>query len=205
MKYWRKTPLNEITRQDILRRSKTESESSKLRYMKMKFYSAKDIEIDFSELYSNDSFVARMSVSKYDVIIAFEGAFQNLAYETRNIRKNRRKGWLSKVSDAQLKKMLTDCISRSLDNEDLQVSCTCSDFQYRFHYWLSQPDVDAVYGMKQNVAPEVRNVNNNQGYVCKHVLAALFGKRWAIAAAKVWASYIKSNIELTEEMIFEYR
>ena len=101
--------------------------------------------------------------------------------------------------------MLTDCISRSLDNEDLQVSCTCSDFKYRFHYWLSQPDVDAVYGMKQNVAPEVRNVNNNQGYVCKHVLAALFGKRWAIAAAKVWASYIKSNIELTEEMIFEYR
>ena len=171
----------------------------------MKFYSAKDIEIDFSELYSNDSFVARMSVSKYDVIIAFEGAFQNLAYETRNIRKNRRKGWLSKVSDAQLKKMLTDCISRALDNEDLQVSCTCSDFQYRFHYWLSQPDVDAVYGMKQNVAPEVRNVNNNQGYVCKHVLAALFGKRWAIAAAKVWASYIKNNIELTEEIIFEYR
>lgn len=146
-----------------------------------------------------------MLVGGYTVIISFEGAFQNLAYETRNIRKNKREGWLSKISDNELKKIITNCISKALDSEDLQVSCSCPDFKYRFAYWLSRPDVDAIYGIKQNVEPEVRNVNNNQGYVCKHVLASLFGKRWAIAAAKVWAKYIESNIELTEEIIWDLR
>jgi hypothetical protein len=202
---WRKTPLNEITRNDILRRSKNESESSRRRYAKLKFYTSKDIQIDFSELYSYDSFVARMRVGDYTVIIAFEGAFQNFAQDTASIRKNQRNGWLKKINDTELKKLLTNSISKSLDNEDLQVACSCPDFQYRFDYYLSRPDVDAKYGVKQNVEPEVRNVANNQGYVCKHLLAALYGKRWAIAAAKVWLNYIKHNIELTEEIIWDLR
>lgn len=195
MKYWRKTPLNEITRREILRRSKTESESSRRRYFKLQNYSSRNISIDFVELYSYDSFVARMRVGGYDVIVSFEGPFENLYQTVR--------GWggVNRWKRITLK-ILTDCISKALDDEDLQVDCSCPDFQYRFAYWLSRPDVDAKYGMKQNTEPEVRNTGNNQGYVCKHVLAALYGKRWVIAAAKIWLNYIRTNPGLTEEAIW---
>lgn len=73
---------------------------------------------------------------------------------------------------------------------------------YRYDYWLSRPDVDAKYGVKQNRPPKVRNVKNNKGYVCKHLLAVLYGKRWVPAAAKAWLSYIKANPELAEELIW---
>lgn len=71
---------------------------------------------------------------------------------------------------------------------------------YRFAYWLTQ--ADAKYGTPQNRPPKVRNVRNNKGGACKHVLAVLFGKYWVPAAAKAWLSYIKENPELAEELIW---
>lgn len=71
---------------------------------------------------------------------------------------------------------------------------------YRFDYWLTQ--AGAKYGTPQNRPPRVRNVKNNKGYVCKHILAVLYGKRWVPAAAKAWLSYIRQNPELAEEMIW---
>ncbi len=71
---------------------------------------------------------------------------------------------------------------------------------YRFDYWLSQEG--GKYGPLQNRPPKVRNVNNNKGYVCKHILNALHGKRWVIAAASAWLDYIKANPELSSEYIW---
>ena len=188
-----KTPLNEITRYDILTRSKKES---KKRYDKKQFYkSSRFGTVDFEELVNNDSFVWKCIVGDYNVIIAFEGPFENLKWEVRSWRGPNR----IKRINLQL---LTNCISRALDEEDLQVSCSCPDFKFRFSYWLSRPDVDAKYGMKQNVAPTVRNVNNNQGYVCKHVLACLFGKRWTIAAAKAWKQFIDANPDFVADRLW---
>lgn len=73
---------------------------------------------------------------------------------------------------------------------------------YRFAYWLSRPDVDAKYGVKQNVPPKVRNVKNNKGYVCKHILSVLYGKRFVPGAARAWLQYIQANPELAEELIW---
>ena len=184
-----KTPLNEITRWEIIRRSQRESPE---RFAKKQFYRAKDFKnIDFEKLFTNDSFVWQSRVGDYIVTISFEGAFQKLYDE---VRKNR---W--KRIDL---KLLTKCLSDALDTEDLQVACGCDDFKYRFDYWLSRPDVDGKYGVKQNRPPKVRNVNNNKGYVCKHVLAVLYGKRWVPGAAKAWLQYIKANPELAEELIW---
>ena len=65
-----------------------------------------------------------------------------------------------------------------------------------------QQATDAKYGAQQNRLPRVRNVKNNKGYCCKHVLSVLYGKRWVPAAAKAWLEYIRANPELTEEMIW---
>lgn len=188
-----KTPLNEITRWEIIRRSQRESPE---RFMKKKFYRAKDFNnVDFEELFTNDSFVWRSRVGDYIVTISFEGAFQNLYNEVRS--------WSGKNRWKKLTlNLLTNCLSKALDSEDLQVACTCDDFKYRFDYWLSRPDVDGKYGPKQDVAPKVRNVNNNRGYVCKHILSVLYGKRWVPAAAKAWLNYIQANPKITEELIW---
>ena len=188
-----KTPLNEITRYDILTRSKRESPE---RFLKKKFYRAKDFKnVDFNKLFSEDSFVWQSRVGDYIVTISFEGPFQNLYNLVRN--------WSGKNRYKRItKQLLTQCLSKALDEEDLQVRCTCPDFQYRFAFWLSRPDVDGIYGVKQNVAPTVRNVDDNQGYVCKHILSTLFGKRWVIAAAGVWLQFIQANPELAEELIW---
>lgn len=188
-----KTPLNEITRWEIIRRSQRESPE---RFMKKKFYRAKDFNnVDFEELFTNDSFVWRSRVGDYIVTISFEGAFQNLYNEVRSWSGNNR--WKRLTLN-----LLTKCLSEALDSEDLQVACGCFDFKYRFDYWLSRPDVDGKYGPKQNVAPKVRNVKNNKGYVCKHILSVLYGKRWVPAAAKAWLNYIQANPKIAEELIW---
>jgi intein/homing endonuclease len=71
---------------------------------------------------------------------------------------------------------------------------------YRFKYWATQADCN--FGTPQNRAPKVRNVNNNKGYCCKHILAILYGKRWVPSAAKAWLSYMQANPELTEYYIW---
>ena len=186
-----KFPLNEITRMDIIRRSKIESPE---RFQKQKFYKAKDFDnVDFQELFENDTFTWKSRVGDYIVTISFEGAFANLYMQIGSWSgKNR---W--KRIDLHL---LAQCLSKALDQEDLYVDCTCPDFKYRFDYWLSQ--AGGKYGVQQNRPPKVRNVRNNKGFVCKHILSVLFGKRWVPAAAKAWLSFIKANPELSEEMIW---
>jgi hypothetical protein len=336
-----KRPLNEITRWDILRQSQKQSPK---RYDKKRFYKAKDFNnVDFEKLFTQDSFVWRSRVGDYIVTISFEGAFQNLYYEVSN--------WSGKNRWKRIDlKLLTKCLSKALDTEDLQVDCTCPDFClhedtkiktitdesytikelydkfnngenicvysvtndgslkignvsdiwisgyveklikvtlsndeeilttdnhlymltdgsyiradelkinqplmsmyakyvddenaikvkkidvvkydskipvydltvskynnfaldseiilhncYRFAYWLSRPDIDAKYGLKQNIAPKVRNVKNNQGRACKHILSVLHGKRWVPAAAKAWLNFIKANPKMAEELIW---
>ena len=188
-----KTPLNEITRWEIIKKSQQQSPE---RFNKKQFYRAKDFNnVDFEELFNNDSFVWRSRVGDYIVIISFEGPFVNLYNQVR--------GWSGKNRWKRIDlKLLTKCLSKALDEEDVQVDCTCPDFKYRFAFWLSRPNVDAKYGVKQNRPPTVRNVKNNKGYCCKHVLAVLYGKRWVPAAAKAWLEYIRSNPELAEELIW---
>ena len=179
---------------EILRRSRIESEA---RFRKMKsYYKTKDFDsLDMAELFENDSFVWTSRVGKYFVTISFEGAFSNLYHKVR--------GWtgINRYKRISLK-LLQQCLSEALDEEDIQVACTCPDFKFRFDYYLSDPRVDGKYGVRQTVEPKVQNVRNNQGWVCKHVLASLYGKRWVPAAAKCWYSFIQANPEFAEELIW---
>jgi hypothetical protein len=97
-------------------------------------------------------------------------------------------------------KMLTQCLSKALDTEDLRVDCTCPDFRYRFAHYLTK--VGAKFGTPETRPNKIRNVKNNKGWVCKHVLSVLYGKRWVPAAAKAWYNFIQANPELSEEMIW---
>lgn len=186
--------LCEVTRWEMLRASQYKSPD---RYAKKKNYSPKDFRtVDFEELFDNDTFTWRTRVYgqyNYIVTISFEGAFEYLKYKLASMRgKNRWKRiTINHVIEA---------LSNSLDTEDLYVDCSCPDFLYRFSFWATQ--ADCKYGTPQTIAPKVRNVNNNKGYVCKHILAILYGKRWVRSAAKAWLEYMRSNPDLTEYYIW---
>lgn len=186
-----KLPLNEITRWEIINRSKRESPE---RFSKSRFYKDKDFDtVDFEELFNSDTFTWRTRVGDYIVTISFEGPFSNL-YQVVG-------SWSGKNRWKRIDlKTLTKCLSKALDEEDLYVDCTCSDFIYRFSFWATQAGLK--YGTQQNRPPKVRNVKNNKGYVCKHILSLLYGKRFVPAAAKAWLQYIQANPELAEEMIW---
>lgn len=186
-----KLPLNEITRWEIINRSKRESPE---RFQKQKFYKAKDFDsVDFEELFNNDTFTWRSRVGDYIVTISFEGPFSNL-YQVVG-------SWSGKNRWKRIDlKTLTKCLSKALDEEDLYVDCTCSDFLYRFSFWATQAGMK--YGVQQNRPPKVRNVKNNKGYVCKHILSVLYGKRFVPGAAKAWLQYIQANPEVAEELIW---
>lgn len=185
------TPLNEVTRWEIIRKSQRESP---MRFKKMKLYKAKDFNnVDFESLFTTDTFTWKSRVGNYIVTISFEGAFSNLYTEVGS--------WSGKNRWKRIDlKLLTKCLSKSLDEDDLYIDCSCSDFLYRFSWWATQ--ADAKYGVQQNRPPRVRNVKNNQGFCCKHLLAVLYGKRWVPAAAKAWLQYIRSNPNVAEELIW---
>lgn len=188
---YNKTPLNEVTRWDIIRRSQKESPT---RFQKRNFYRVKDFDnVNFNYLFTDDTFVWSSRVGDYIVTLSFEGAFELLKFQTQSWKGVNR--W--KRITLQL---LTNTLSKALDEEDLYVNCTCDDFKYRFAYWATK--ADCKYGSPQNTAPKVRNINNNNGYVCKHTLTVLYGKRWVPAAAKAWLSYIKANPKVVEYYIW---
>ena len=189
-----KTSLKEVTRWEILRRSRIESPD---RYKKKDNYSPKDFRnVDFEDLFENDVFTWSTRVhgeENYIVTISFEGPFEILKFNLKSMKgKNRWKRITLR--------MVFDALTKALDTEDLYFECSCPDFCYRFRYWATQ--LDCVHGVPQNTPPKVRNVKNNKGYCCKHILAILYGKRWVQSAAKAWLAYMRANPELTEFYIW---
>ena len=193
MKYFGKygMPLNEVTRWEIIRRSQREAP---VRFQKKNNYRAKDFNnVDFKDLFENNNFTWSSRVGDYIVTISFEGPFDLLQWQLKSMRgKNRWK----RINH----KMLVDILTKALDTEDLFIDCTCDDFKYRFAYWATQSN--CKFGLQQNKAPTVRNVKNNKGYCCKHILAVLYGKRWVPAAAKAWLDFIRANPDLSEWYIW---
>lgn len=194
-----KLPLNEITRWEILNKSKREARGTfnhpgRWDKMKNRNYKPKDFDnVDFESLFTSDTFTWTSRVGDYFVTISFEGPFSNLYMIVGS--------WSGKNRWKKIDlKLLTKCLSKALDEEDLYINCTCDDFKYRFAFHVTQ--AGAKYGLQQNRPPTIRNVKNNQGFCCKHILAVLYGKRWVQAAAKTWLNYIRANPEVAEEMIW---
>ena len=186
--------LTEVTRWEMINASKSKSPD---RFLKSKNYSPKDFKnVDFEDLFVNDRFTWSTRVygdEHYIVTISFEGPFEFLKDTLKSMKgKNR----IKRVTQQMLARALSVC----LDTEDLYVDCSCPDFKYRFAYHATQ--ADCKYGTPQNKAPTVRNVKNNKGYVCKHILAILYGKRWVQSAATAWYTYIQANQELAQYYIW---
>ncbi len=181
--------LQEVTRSEIVKSSKLQSP---IRLAKSKKYSLKDFrEVDFKKLFETDTFVWNANIGDYIVTISFEGPFEELKWYVKSMRGPNR---IKRISE----KLVASALSKALDDNDIYVNCTCADFIYRFAYQATQ--MDYKYGKPENRPNRYKHTNkdHNQGYVCKHCLAVLIGKRWVPSAARAWLLFMRKNVELTE-------
>lgn len=186
--------LYEITRKELIKKSKLQSPE---RILRSKKYSAKDFrEVDFKKLFETDTFVWNAQVGDYIVTISFEGPFEELKWYVKSMRGPNRVNRLTQ-------NIVAKALSNALDVEDIKVRCSCADFKYRMSFWCTKDD--CIYGKKELRRPKYAHTNKNKdkGIICKHILSVLIGKRWVPSAAKAWLDYMRANPELTESFLWD--
>ena len=186
--------LDEMTRKEIILRSKSQSPD---RVLRSKEYSAKDFKnVNFKQLFEDDIFTWVARVGKHTVAISFYGPFEDLKEYVKSMRGPNR---LKRISV----RLVAAALSKSLDENDIYVTCSCKDFKFRMKYHATKAGIN--FGKPQLVKPKYKKTNkdNTKGLVCKHILAVLQGKRWVPSAAKAWLSYMQSNPELSEAYLWD--
>ena len=123
----RLTKYVEQTRRELLSKQKRESPARVHRAQK---YSVTSISINPEAFLSNWLvLVTKISGNghSYDCNIAFEKVVSDLIESAKNSSNHYVNGHLILAS-----------LKRSLDNNDIYISCTCPDFKYRYDYWATQ-------------------------------------------------------------------
>lgn len=189
-----KNRIDEVTRFDMIRAAKNQSPD---RFLKINNYTTKDFRnVNFKKLMEDDEFLIVLRMGDYVVTVDFNGPFEELRYLVKGMRGPNR---IKRIT----KSVVQEAINRALDNEDLYVSCSCNDFKYRFRFYANKKGY-LFGGPKETRRPKYSKTNkdDNKGFVCKHILTALYGKRWVPFAANAWLKYIKANPELSEEYLW---
>lgn len=170
------TSLNEISRKDLVGKTKVQSPD---RYNKRLGYKASSgSEVDVDSLISKDLLVARVPVKDYYCIIAYNGIMNQLFDVLK--KQPRPNVTLQSVIKA---------ISQAIDKTDVLVDCTCPDFKYRYAYYASK--FGYKYGKPETRPPKKTNPDDNIGAMCKHLTSLLANKRWLIKLATIVNNYIK--------------
>lgn len=84
-------------------------------------------------------------------------------------------------------------ISRAAINgfnrDDVYISCTCPDFNYRFRYFASRNDYNSTE--PETRPSKITNPDDSLGSSCKHTLLVLSNTSWMIRVSRVIDNYIK--------------
>lgn len=153
--------LLEKNRQELLTKQKKETPE---RIQRAGAYSVSQISIDTSALLSN-WLVITTNISGNGSTYTDSIAFKNVMTDLIEVAKNDLKHYVNS-------KLIIKSIKRSLDNQDIYISCNCDDFIYRFDYWATQGKFK--WGKLQNSNGKgIRNPHNDKGSMCKHLYALL--------------------------------
>ena len=190
------TYLTEVTRMQMIQAAKSKSPD---RFVKRLNYNTKQFkDVDFKRLFEDDTFLWYAAVGDHMVILEFDGAFEELKWLTKGMKGPNKIKRLTR-------EIVTKALNLALDESDLRVACACSDWSYRFRFYAVEKGYSAdPASNKYHYRPKYARTNkdDNKGYVCKHILAVLYGKRWVPAAAKAWLEWMQANPELTSEYLF---
>lgn len=189
--------LTEVTRLQMIQAAKSQSPDRFARRLNYNVKSFKDV--DFEQLFRDDTFFWYAGIGDHMVIIEFDGAFEELKWLVKGMKGPNKINRLTQ-------EIVNKAISVAVDEADLRVACSCPDFTYRMRYYCVHKGCCAdppSAGFDYRPRYKRTNKDDNKGYVCKHILAVLYGKRWIPMAAKAWLDWMKSNPKLTAEYLFD--
>lgn len=150
--------------------------------------------LDMNLFFKHDILLVGIKVigetDEYITKIKFKGILQEIQREVKN---NNNK--------LEFKSILTSLI-RVFNTEDVFVSCTCEDWQYRQAYWATQKNYNS--GSPEIRVSDITNPNDTKGSGCKHVMLVLSNMDWIMKVCSVINNYIKYARQSMQRLYADY-
>ena len=142
--------------------------------------------IDTTNVLSGNSLVVQLGVGNYDDIVELEDILYWIQISAEQTN--------SQVKNQINSKVVTQALMNSIDGMDINLDCSCADWQYRFAYQATI--LGYKYGEKEGRPNEdIRANPENRGGVCKHLYAVLSNKRWLQQVTSIFMDWIEQNID----------
>lgn len=178
------TLLLEKNRQELLSKQKRETPE---RIERAGAYSVSQINIDPTALLS-DWLVITTNISGNSHTYTDSIAFKNVMTDLIEIAKVDSKHYVNS-------KLIIRSIKRSLDKQDIYISCDCDDFKFRYDYWATQGKFK--WGKLQNSNGKgIRNPHNDMGCMCKHLYALLRSNNFLDKVSDKIMRTIMANLDI---------
>lgn len=176
----------EVSRKNLVGKTKAQSPARYKRRLGYKPMNFKGVDVD--KLFESDILVLSVPVGDYICTIAYKGVLQNL----KSVIEDQPKPNVTLQS-------VIKAVTRSIDNTDILVDCTCPDFIYRYAYWATQ--YGYKYGKPENRPSKITNPDDKIGAMCKHITALLANKKWLVKIASTVNEYIKVYTDDIREIL----
>lgn len=150
--------------------------------------------LDMNLFFKHDILLVGIKVigetDEYITKIKFKGILQEIQREVKN---NNNK--------LEFKSILTSLI-RVFNTEDVFVSCSCEDWQYRHAYWATQNNYNS--GSPEIRVSDITNPNDTKGSGCKHIMLVLSNMDWIMKVCSVINNYIKYARQFMQRLYADY-
>lgn len=142
--------------------------------------------IDTTNVLSGNSLVVQLGVGNYNDIVELEDILYWVQISAENTN--------SYTKNQINTKVVTQALMNSIDGMDINLDCSCADWQYRFAYQATI--LGYKYGDKEGRPNEdIRANPENRGGVCKHLYAVLSNKRWLQQVTSKFMDWLVENID----------
>lgn len=178
-KFGNKNKLEEVSRNDMLAKAKSQTIT---RYNKAPGYKGFSIvDIDTTSIFTTNSLRVTCRVGDYWDTVEMENILYWIQVEAE------------KNQNYQINtKGITAAIMNSIDGMDIKVDCTCPDFKYRFAYMATK--LGYKYGKPENREAKITNPND-YGSICKHLISMLSNKKWLQQVTSTVMDFIVKRID----------
>lgn len=178
-KFGNKNKLEEVSRNDMLAKAKSQTVT---RYNKAPGYKGFSIvDIDTTSVFTTNSLRVTCRVGDYWDTVEMENILYWIQVEAE------------KNQNYQINtKGITAAIMNSIDGMDIKVDCTCPDFKYRFAYMATK--LGYKYGKPENREAKITNPND-YGSICKHLISMLSNKKWLQQVTSTVMDFIVKRID----------
>lgn len=178
-KFGNKNKLEEVSRNDMLAKAKSQTIT---RYNKAPGYKGFSIvDIDTTSVFTTNSLRVTCRVGDYWDTVEMENILYWIQVEAE------------KNPNYQINtKAITAAIMNSIDGMDIKVDCTCPDFKYRFAYMATK--LGYKYGKPENREAKITNPND-YGSICKHLISMLSNKKWLQQVTSTVMDFIVKRID----------